>query len=342
MAGLQLLLQLRRDIADVGCPAAEIAALYAGIDVKNPLDIRLVGVGGDRVPLERRDIAEHAGDRLTAHRQRGGNRYVSERIQRVDFVLRRLHSQIIRNPRGRIGPEIRRHLLRRAQAHVDVRGHRARIEPKLRGPGPVDLGVEGGSVDFLLQMRIDDAGNRGKALPELPCNRKVVQVVAHRSDVDLRRQSEVQNLGYDIGRLEIEYVLRECGGQYLTQFLDVVGGRLVALLERHLDDAIVDPDRRAVRECQIVGSRRQSDIVDDQRAVLVRNDLANLVLDRLKYCLGAFNAGTGGSANMKLDLAAVDERKKVPANKQEHQPAEAEHQHGDDRDDGPPVKQHRE
>ena len=93
-------------------------------------------------------------------------------------------------------------------------------------------------------------------------------VVAHRPDVDLRRQSEVQNLRYDIGRLEVKHVLRECGGQHLTQFLDIVGGRPVAFLERHLDDAIVDPDRRAVGECQIVGSRRQSDIVDDKGAVL--------------------------------------------------------------------------
>ena len=145
-------------------------------------------------------------------------------------------------------------------------------------------------------------------------------VVAHRPDVDLRRQSEVQNLRHDIGRLEIEHVLRECGGQHLTQFLDIVGGRLVALLERHLDDAIVDPDRRAVGECQIVGSRRQSDIVDDQGAVLFRNDFADLVLDRLEYRLGAFDAGSGGSANMKLDLAAVDQREKVPPNERRASP----------------------
>ena len=263
----------------------------------------------------------------------------AERIQRVDFVFGRLHGQIIRNPRLRIGPEIGRYLLRRAEADIDVGGHRAGIEAKLRGAGPIDLGVERRGVDFLLQMRVDDAGNGGKALTELPCNRKVVGAVAHRPDVDLRRQSEIQNLRDDIGRLEIERVLRECGGQHLTQFLDVVGGRLVALLERHLDDAIVDPDRRAVGECQIVGSRRQSDIVDDQRAVLLRNDFADLVLDRLENRLGAFDAGAGRSANVKLDLAAVDERKKVPADEQQHHRAEAKHQHCDDRNDGAPAKQ---
>jgi hypothetical protein len=48
------------------------------------------------------------------------------------------------------------------------------------------------------------------------------------------------------------------------QLLDIVGDRLVALLQRHLDDTIVDADRRAVGECQIVSPRWQSDIVDDQ------------------------------------------------------------------------------
>jgi len=49
---------------------------------------------------------------------------------------------------------------------------------------------------------------------------------------------------------------------------------------------------------------------------LLRNDFANLVLDRLEYRLGAFDAGSGGSTNVKLDLTAVDQREKVPANRQ--------------------------
>ena len=134
-------------------------------------------------------------------------------------------------PELRIGPEIGRHLLRRTQADIDVGGHRARIEAKLRGPGPVDVGVESRTIDFLLQVRVDDAGNRGKALTEFLCQRQVVRIGAHRPDVDLRRQSEVQNLRYDVGRLEVERVFGKRGGQHLTQFLDIIGGRLVALLQ---------------------------------------------------------------------------------------------------------------
>ena len=44
---------------------------------------------------------------------------------------------------------------------------------------------------------------------------------------------------------------------------------------------------------------------------------------------------------MKLDLATVDQREKVPPNEQEHRGAEAEYQHSDNRYDGPPAQQHR-
>ena len=174
--------------------------------------------------------------------------------------------------------------------------------------------IERRGIDFLLQMRVGDSRNGGDAIAQFLRNAQIVGlVIADGADVDLRRQPEVQNLGHDIGRLEIERAFRKCGGQYLTQFLDIVGGRLVALLQRDLDHAVIDPDRRAIGECQIVGARRQSDIVDDQAAVVFRNDLANLVLDRLEYRLGAFDAGAGGRANVKLDLAAIDEREKVAA-----------------------------
>ena len=184
-------------------------------------------------------------------------------------------------------------------------------------------------------------GIAARRLTELLCNRKVCRINAHGSDVDLRRQSEVQDLRHDIGRLEIEDILRECRGQHLTQFLDVVGRRLVAFLERHLDDAIIDPDRRPIGECQIVGSRRQPDIVDNQRALLFGNDLTNLVLDRLEDRLRALDARSRRSANMKLDLPAVDQREKVAPDKRKHHRAKAEYQHGNDGNDRLPPKQRR-
>src|SRR5882757_5165390 len=113
----------------------------------------------------------------------------------------------------------------------------------------------------------------------------------------------------------------------------------MALLQLDLGNTVVDADRGTIRECQIVGSRRQSDIVDNELAISFRNDFADLVLHLLEYRLGAFDTGPSGPANVKLDLAAVDQREKIPPNEHQHSPAEAEYQHGDNRYDGAPAKQ---
>ena len=87
----------------------------------------------------------------------------------------------------------------------------------------------------------------------------------------------------------------------------------MAFLQRHQDHAVVDADRRAVGEGEIVGARRQADVVDDQLAVVLRDDLADLVLDRLEDALGRLDARAGRRADMELDLAAVDQREEVAA-----------------------------
>ena len=87
-------------------------------------------------------------------------------------------------------------------------------------------GVEGRRIDFLLQMRVGDAGYGGEALAELLGDREIVgAVVADRADVDLRRQAEVQDLRHHVGGLEIERILREGLRQHLAQFRDVISGR---------------------------------------------------------------------------------------------------------------------
>ena len=49
----------------------------------------------------------------------------------------------------------------------------------------------------------------------------------------------------------------------------------------------------------------------------------------------------GGTPDVKLDLAAVDRGEEVAANQGEHDAAEREDQHGDDRDDPAPFQEHR-
>ncbi len=87
---------------------------------------------------------------------------------------------------------------------------------------------------------------------------------------------------------------------------------------------------------------RHADVVDDEVAIARRNDLADLVLDLLKNALGGFDAGRRRHADVELDLSAVDGREEVAADNGQHQASERKHQRGDDRDDEPPLEQHRE
>ena len=132
-------------------------------------------------------------------------------------------------------------------------------------------------------MRVGDAGDGGDAALQLLRHAQVRgPVVADGPHIDLRRQAEIEDLRDDVGRLEIERHVGKGGGQHLAQLAHVVGGRRVAVFQRHQDHAVIDADGRAVGEGEIVGARRQADIVDDQLAVALGDDLADLVLDGLE------------------------------------------------------------
>ena len=187
------------------------------------------------------------------------------------------------------------------------------------GPCPIDRGVECRTIHLLLKMRVDDPGNGRHALLQFLRHAEVRRsVVADCPHIDLRRKAEIEDLRHHVGRLEIEHVLRKRRRQHLTQPANVVGGRCMALFERHQDDSVIDANGRAIREGEIVRPRRQPDIVDNQLAVFLGDDFANLVFDRLENPLGQFNSGSGGCAHVQLNLPAVDGRKEIAADQQHH------------------------
>ena len=179
-------------------------------------------------------------------------------------------------------------------------------------------------------MGIGDPGNCRDALPEFLGDLQVLRaVVADGADVDLRRQAEIEDLRDDVGRLEIEGRVGEGGGKHLAQLADIVCRRRVAVLQLHLDHAVIGPDGRAVGKGEIIGPRRKPDIVDDEAALVFGNDLPDLVLDRLEDPLGGFDAGAGRCADMELDQPAVDEREEVASDEHEHCRPERQRGHGD-------------
>ena len=82
----------------------------------------------------------------------------------------------------------------------------------------------------------------------------------------------------------------------------------MAVLQRHQDHAVIDADRRAVGEGEIVGARRQADVVDDQLAVAARGSTSRILSSTAwKMLLGRLDARAGRRADMELDQAAVDQ-----------------------------------
>ena len=72
------------------------------------------------------------------------DRRVLRSFESSDAMLRRLHREIIGRAVARIGPEIRRHLHRRAQADIEVGRDAVDGEAELGGAGAVDLGKNSG------------------------------------------------------------------------------------------------------------------------------------------------------------------------------------------------------
>ena len=95
-------------------------------------------------------------------------------------------------------------------------------------------------------------------------------------------QTEIQNLRNHVRCLKVKHVFWKCGSQLLAQLADVISSRSMAFLQRHENDAVVDPNGRAVGKGKIVGSRRQPNIVDDKFTLARGDDFAYLVLDRLE------------------------------------------------------------
>ena len=163
-------------------------------------------------------------------------------------------------------------------------------------------------------MRIGYPGKRGDAPAEFLGHPQIrLPIIADGANVDLRRHPEIEDSGHDVGRLKVEGFFRKRRGQDFAQLAHIISRRPVPFLQRNQDHSVIDADGRAVRERQIVGTRRQPDIVDDAIALSRGDDLADLVFDRLEDRFGRFDPRSGGGANVELNLTSADERKEVVA-----------------------------
>jgi hypothetical protein len=131
--------------------------------------------------------------------------------------------------------------------------------------------------------------------------------------------------------LKIELHIGEGDRQFAPQLLDILCRRRVAFLQFEQDLAVIDTDRRALGERQIVGALRQPDVVEDESEVLVGDLLTDIVLDRMKNLLGALDAGTRWSTDMQLDEPGIDLREKIRADEQRQNHRAPDNRAGDER-----------
>ena len=94
------------------------------------------------------------------------------------------------------------------------------------------------------------------------------------------------------------------------------------LVQRHHDHTVIGTDGRAVGKRQIVGTGGQTNIVDDQLAVLLGDHLADLVLDSRKHAFRRLDAHSGRRAHMQLNLPTIDERVEIATDGEIHHAAE--------------------
>ena len=102
-------------------------------------------------------------------------------------------------------------------------------------------------------------------------------------------------------------------------------GRLVTFLELDLDVAVLRADHAGVVVGHVDAGDRHADIVDHRLDLAGRNDLADRLLHVGELVGGLLDAGADLGADMHQDVAGVDRRKEVAAEKRHQQERQRDH-----------------
>src|ERR1700686_3420204 len=108
-------------------------------------------------------VGENAG----ASAARAGHRNILQALQRIDSVLWSLRRYGIAHAGLRVQPKFRRRLKTAAQRNQQVRGNVALGEADLLGFGPVDINMQIGLIERLLDVQINRSANLLDSLQQL-------------------------------------------------------------------------------------------------------------------------------------------------------------------------------
>jgi hypothetical protein len=163
-----------------------------------------------------------------------------------------------------------------------------------------------------MDMRVDGARDHANRFQQLCSKRGVLlELGAGELDVDCRRQTEIQNLRDDIGRLEEELdsreLLRQLGAQRSDEFLR--GTMIRSQRKQYL--AIERAYRPGVAVRQVDAAIGNAEVVQNGLELVGRHDPADRDLDRVGYARGFLDARSGGCTNVQADLTGVDRREEI-------------------------------
>src|SRR5205823_1779323 len=119
-------------------------------------------------------------------------------------VLWSLRGDEVSNTHFGVHPEVRSYLSARAQRDVEIIGDVELRQAEFSRPGAINIKMQIGTIQDLMDMGIDDARNPGDPTLDLFSESEVIGTEPLNLDIDRRRQAEIQDLTDNISWLKIE------------------------------------------------------------------------------------------------------------------------------------------
>ena len=172
----------------------------------------------------------------------------------------------------------------------------------------------------LLHVDIGGAGNLPHPVRDLLRDEVVaLHVGAGDLNVDGRRQSEVQDLRHDVGRLEEELHSRKAARQFLAQRADVSRrGVVMFRIQSHQDFRVAGADHAGIAIGEIEARIGQPNIVEDRHQFIFGDLLVQVFLNLIAEPGGLFHAQSGTGPHVQPHQAGIHRREEVLA-QEEHQ-----------------------
>ncbi len=248
-------------------------------------------------------------------RLRARDRSIVEGLQIVDPVLRSLDRDTVADPIPRIQPKTGSGLEAGRQGNEKVLRHITGLQTHILRAGAVDIQKQSRSIESLLDMDVNGAGNMPDLIGKLDGS-VVITLLIHPGnlDVDRRGCSKVQNLRNDIRRLKEELHTGEFAGKALAKIVDVIPGGLPALrFELDQDFSVGGADGPGVAISKVDARIGQADVVENSNKFFFRDGTANLCIDLIGELRGFFDAKTGSGAIVKANLTRIDAGEEIAA-----------------------------